>query len=92
MSVNKEKIMFEIISYLTEHPNAQDTLDGITQWWLLERSILRQSPKVKEALEDLVHKGVVKKHIGTDLQITYGLNSKKYKEIQKLVKNNFRKS
>jgi len=31
--------MREILAYLADHPDAQDTLAGIFEWWLLERKI-----------------------------------------------------
>jgi hypothetical protein len=30
----KTEIAREILAYLLDHPDAQDTLDGISQWWV----------------------------------------------------------
>ena len=58
----KKQIAREILAYLAEHPDAQDTLEGIVQWWLLERKIRYQTNIVKEILDDLVLQGLVRKH------------------------------
>jgi hypothetical protein len=48
----------EVLAYLNEHPDAQDTLDGITQWWLLQgRS--KNRVDVEKALGELVRQGMV---------------------------------
>ena len=30
----EEKIALQILAYLKEHPQAKDTIEGISQWWL----------------------------------------------------------
>ena len=84
--MDKFQIDNEILAYLVDHPNAQDTLEGIVDWWLLERAIKFQEAQVKKSLADLVAKGFVIKHKGMDSQINYRINQKKYEEIKKLVK------
>jgi hypothetical protein len=57
--MEKDEIARDILAYLAEHPDAQDTLDGIVQWWLLDRKIKYQKALVKEAIAELVQKGFV---------------------------------
>ena len=57
--MQRSEIASEILAYLAEHPDAQDTLDGIAQWWLVERKIRCQTSAVEEALADLVAKGLL---------------------------------
>lgn len=83
----KSKIVNEIIAYLVEHSEAQDTLEGIVEWWLLERQIKFQTASVKEALSELVAKGLILEHKGPDSQIHYQINKSKYTEIQTLFKH-----
>ncbi len=70
----KNEIAREILSYLSEHPGAQDTLEGIVQWWLLERKIKYQKGLVMEALADLVADGSIDKHKGMDSRSYYRIN------------------
>jgi hypothetical protein len=44
----------EILTYLREHPGAEDTLEGIVEWWLLEMRIRHTTVEVIAALEELV--------------------------------------
>ena len=82
----KSQISHEILAYLVEHPEARDTLEGILEWWLLERKIKRQKDQVKEALTELVARGLVLEHEGGNSQTHYSINQSKYEEIQKLFK------
>ncbi len=79
----KSQISHEILAYLVEHPEARDTLEGILEWWLLERKIKRQKNQVKEALTELVAEGLVLEHKGRNSQSQYSINQSKYEEIQK---------
>jgi len=76
----------EILSYLLDYSGAQDTLDGIVEWWLLERRIRHQISRVKEALADLVREGLVVEHRDRSVPIRYGINGDKVAEIRKILK------
>jgi len=58
---DKTRIAREIISYLSAHPDAQDTLDGIVQWWLGEQKSDQHTTIAKEVLADLVTQGLIQK-------------------------------
>ena len=83
---DKSQIGNEILAYLVDHPKAQDTLEGIVDWWLLERAIKFQEAQVKKALAELVDKGWVIEQTGKDSKIHYRLNQSRFEEIKKLVK------
>lgn len=57
--MEKSEIARQILDYLADHPDAQDTLEGIIRWWLLDTKIKYQQELVKEALAELVEKGFV---------------------------------
>jgi hypothetical protein len=47
----------EIREYLAENPDAADTVEGILQWWIVQRRLLRGIPAVGRAIERLVDEG-----------------------------------
>jgi hypothetical protein len=82
---NKSQIGYQILTYLIEHPEAHDTLEGIVEWWLLERAIKFQTARVKEALSELVSKGLILEKKRSDSQTHYRINQARYKKIQELL-------
>jgi hypothetical protein len=68
-----------------DHPEAQDTLEGVVEWWLLERKIKNQTDLAKEALAELVSKGLVLELESGDSRIHYRMNPRKSEEIQALL-------
>ena len=76
----------EILSYLAEYSRAQDTLDNIIEWWLLERSVKYQIAKVRDALAALVRDGLVLEHKKQNLPTRYGVNWDRVAEIRAILK------
>lgn len=85
-SKKKSEITYEILAYLVDHPDSGDTLEGIVEWWLLERRIEHQSVKVKEVLAELVAKGLVRENKGRDSRVRYRINRRRQGEIQALLR------
>jgi hypothetical protein len=81
MKEKKEQLAEEILQYLIDHPNAQDTLKGIVSWWLLERTIKHQTALVKEVLDKLVADGLVIAQQGSDSRTLYKINRRRRKTI-----------
>src|SRR5262249_44199861 len=79
------QIAKDVLSYLVEHPQAQDTLEGITHWWLLEQEILQRTAEVQSALAELVEKGLVMERRGEDGRVHYRINQEKSEEIRALL-------
>jgi uncharacterized protein YigA (DUF484 family) len=75
-----------ILAYLLEHPDAQDTLAGIAEWWLPEEEANTQLAIVKDALDQLVAHELVLERRSKDLQTHYRINDQQLKEIEKLVR------
>ena len=76
-----------ILAYLAKHPDAQDTIEGITDWWLLQRRIEVESSMVQQALLELTENGLILKRKGRDARIRYRLNKSKLREIRKAIEN-----
>jgi hypothetical protein len=75
----------EILAYLVQHPRAQDTFEGILEWWVLERYIERQRLAVEGAMEELVGSGLVLAQEGRDRRERYRLNPRRRREARALV-------
>jgi DNA-binding transcriptional ArsR family regulator len=68
-----------------DNPLAQDTLEGIVEWWLLQQELKRSSTLIQRALEILTREGLVieLKELGGTY---YRINREKYGEIRSIVK------
>jgi len=76
---DKARIARDIIFYLSAHPDAQDTLDGIVQSWLREHKSDQHTTLVKEVVADLVTQGLIEK-IRVEGQTPYYRIRPKHKE------------
>jgi hypothetical protein len=70
-----------ILAYLTERQDAQDTLEGIAEWWLLEQKISSRTAEVREALSELVASELIVERKTGDAQTYYRLNRRKVDAI-----------
>lgn len=81
---DNSKITNEILTYLSAHPDAADTLDGVAKWWVLERAVKFELDRVKHALDELVAKGLVIAQKGSDSKILYRAYPGGLEDIEKL--------
>lgn len=72
----------EILSFLAESPGSRDTLEGIAEWWLLERDIRRETAKVRLALERLVAEGWLAGRPGADGRVHFSVNGERLPELR----------
>jgi hypothetical protein len=63
-----------ILGYLRRHPQAKDTIEGITEWWLLEERIVRAELAIQAALDELVADGRVLRESQFDGRVFYRAN------------------
>ena len=82
----RSPIFYQILAYFADHPQAQDTVEGIVEWWLLEQRIKRASTQVKAALAQLVAEGLVIARKGTAGRVYYRVNRLKLREIRRLLR------
>ncbi len=80
----KSEMATEILEYLADHPGAQDSLEGIVAWWLLERGLKRKTRLAREVLSDLVARGLVLEGRNRDSPPRYRLNPSRAAEIRGL--------
>ena len=67
-------IAAEIMTYLHRRPMASDSLDGITHWWLVQQTIVKNIGLVEQALQQLADEGKVSKEMNTNCDAIYSLN------------------
>ena len=61
MNERQEEISKKILDYLLKNPDAGDTLEGISRWWVQSEYIEQSVDEVASVLERLTEKGLVKK-------------------------------
>lgn len=69
-----KEVANEIMQYLEAHPTACDTPDGIANWWLHRQRIMQGKEKIKEALDYLEVKGMVRRQRNLDGHVVYSAN------------------
>ena len=84
---DESDVAFHILAYLNANPQAQDTLEGIVEWWLLDQEIRQQTENVKQALADLAARGLIVVRMGTDSRVHYSIERSKKTEIDSLLKH-----
>ena len=64
----------EIEEYFDSHPEAGDTLEGISDWWVSRQRLRDERSLIRAALAHLVTEGVLKKrhHGGREIYIRNG--------------------
>ena len=61
----------EILDYLARQPDAQDTIDGILHWWVLDACIRKWAPKIAETVAQLVEQGFLEEKPSADGNVFY---------------------
>ena len=80
-----KNVSLEVLRYLLRHPNAQDTLEGISEWWILEERIIQKYAEVQQALKKLVEQGFVLEKQMPQGRVIYCLNKKKKNLIKEFI-------
>lgn len=57
--VNIDDVKQEIIEHLKTNPKAQDTFDGVVEWWLVRNRVRKGIDLIKAALSELEKEGSV---------------------------------
>ena len=84
--LDKEEIARAILGYLARNPDAQDTLPGIIEWWLLDHQIRTRTAIVKAAIDQLVAERLILKRKGIDSETHYRINPRQYSRVEELIK------
>jgi len=65
------KIAKLIETYIGEHPEASDSIEGITTWWISISNNNKQKELVNLAIDTLISKNVLTKFMSNDGQFIY---------------------
>jgi hypothetical protein len=84
-SKDKQQACRYILSYLVEHPEAGDTLEGIVEWWLLHQKIRFETRTVSQAVAELVAQELIVEQKGPDARTVYRAN-RNSENIQAIVR------
>jgi len=64
----------EILDYLARHPDAQDTIDGILHWWVLDACVQKWAPRIAETVAQLVEQGFLEQKRSADGNVIYHIS------------------
>jgi hypothetical protein len=72
----------QILGYIAEHPDAQDTIEGVTRWWLLHQTIQYRILEVQNALAGLVAGGWLVREETGETHVYYRANRAKLPQLR----------
>jgi hypothetical protein len=84
--IGENQLTKRILSYLAEHPQAGDTIEGIAQWWLQDPQLQRSRNALQEALDYLSAQDLIVVRRGRNGHVYYSMNPEKRDAIGRLVK------
>ena len=61
----------EVLRYISRHPGAADTAEGIERWWLPDGIAAHRAAELEAALERLVRDGVLARRRLPDGRVLY---------------------
>lgn len=64
----------QVLDYLVQHPEAQDTVEGIAEWWLLEQRVTHALTEVEAAVAELVAQDLLVARRRSGGRTCYSLN------------------
>jgi Fe2+ or Zn2+ uptake regulation protein len=75
----------QTLRYLTRHPHAKDTAEGIATWWLQRERIEQAVGDVYDALALLLDRGLIIERRGPDRSTYYELNREQLDEVPRFL-------
>ena len=85
--VETQETSHKILAYLMDNPDAQDTFEGIVDWWLLQQDIKRNVTLIRKTVDELIHEGFLLERQGNSGTKYYQVNRERLPEISVLIQN-----
>ncbi|MEO8427758.1 MAG: hypothetical protein ABI651_11675 [Verrucomicrobiota bacterium] len=85
-AIFSQPVACEILGYFISNPNANDTVEGLVEWRLLEQRIRHSIAEAESALTELVAGKLILARRGADGRIHYRVNPAKETEILERLK------
>lgn len=86
MRLTEESLIAQdILSYLLRHTAAEDTIEGIVEWWLLEEKIKHRTKEVQRVLDEMVVEKLIVAREAKDSRIHYRINRKNLRRIRAIL-------
>lgn len=82
--LTSKRVVWLLLGYLYSHPDAKDTAEGITNWWLRAHGVMVNETGVEEALNELVMSGWLTAIGRSASYPIYGLNRARVLDLQQL--------
>ena len=82
-AIFSQPVVREILAYFISNPNANDTVEGLVEWRLLEQRIRHSVTEAELVLTELVARKLILARPGADGRIHYRVNPAKETEIIK---------
>jgi hypothetical protein len=79
--------MYDILAYLSENPAAEDSIEGIAEWWLLQQRVKERVPQIQQAISKLVEKGLVIERKSRGSRARYRINRRRKRAISLMLKD-----
>lgn len=85
-NASNARIARRVLEYLAERQDAQDTLEGIVEWWLVKQQIVEQTATVRGVLDELVTEGLLVARADSVARKFYSLNRQRADDISTYLK------
>ena len=84
-SSEESRLARAILQYLSLHPEAKDTQEGISIWWLQRQQIEQTVNELSKTLNFLVARDFIVECRGPDLRPYYKINQRQREEIARFL-------
>jgi hypothetical protein len=76
--MDKKEVKEAVLQYFHDHPDAQDTIEGITEWWIARSLIDLNAETVREVIIQMCADGLlIRNNVGYSSQL-YRLNKRNH--------------